>query len=97
MDLRFSTLGLIGFLGQKCGVTFVFGGKNETRTGEKIKKYSFREVFFHGSFRALRLPQRKDLCGIPQGHRCFSLWYFLPQALFAISGTFVVFCNLSLW
>jgi len=35
----------------------------------------------------LRFPQRKDLCGIPQSNRCFCLWYFLPQALFAISGT----------
>jgi len=24
------------FLGQKCGVTFILGGKNESRTGEKI-------------------------------------------------------------
>ena len=45
----------------------------------------------------MRFPQGKDPCGIPQGHRCFALWGFLPQALFAISGTHVVFCILSLW
>ena len=35
--------------------------------------------------RALRFPQGKDPCGIPQGHRQFSLWDFFPQ------GTFVHF------
>jgi len=46
---------------------------------------------------ALRFPQVKDLCGIPQNQQHFYLWYFLPQALFAISGTHVVFGILSLW
>jgi len=37
---------------------------------------------YHG---ALRFPQGKDPCGIPQGHSQFSLWDFFPQ------GTFVHF------
>jgi len=47
--------------------------------------------------RALRFPQGKDPCGIPQGHCQFSLWDFFPQGTFVISRTLVVFCNLSLW
>jgi len=48
---------------------------------------------------AMRFPEVKDLCGIPQNQQHFYLWYFLPQALFAISGTHVVswFWILSLW
>ena len=38
------------FLGPKCGVTFIFGGKNESQTGGKIKKYS-RKHPFSDSFR----------------------------------------------
>jgi len=34
---------------------------------------------------ALRFPRGKDPCGIPQGHRRFSLWDFFPQ------GTFIHF------
>ena len=34
------------FLGQKCGVTFIFGGKNEPRTGEKIKKNTVGNIPF---------------------------------------------------
>jgi len=34
------------FLGPKCGVTFIFGGKNESRTGEKIKKIQSETSLF---------------------------------------------------
>jgi hypothetical protein len=43
----------------------------------------FSQLFF--CYCALRFPQGKDPCGIPQGHRQFSLWDFFPQ------GTFVHF------
>jgi hypothetical protein len=33
-------------------------------------------------YSALRFPQGKDPCGIPQGHRQFSLWDFFPQGNF---------------
>ena len=46
------------FLDQKCGVTFIFGGKDKTRTGGKIKKNTVGNIpfltvferFLQGSF-----------------------------------------------
>jgi len=43
---------------------------------------SFDFSFSWPTLSALRFPQGKDPCGIPQGHRQFSLWDFFPQGNF---------------
>jgi len=38
-------------------------------------------VFIHTQLGALRFPQRKDLCGIPQSHRCFCFFFLIQECL----------------
>jgi len=65
-----------------CSAHLGVGG--EVRRPSQHHHFSVLYVGRRGTY-ALRFPQGKDPCGIPQGHRRFSLWDFSPQ------GTFVHF------
>jgi len=48
----------------------------------KYTNFSVRDFISARIGSALRFPQGKVPCGIPQGHRQFSLWDFFPQGTF---------------